>query len=351
MREEGTTEKRSGLHRVIRHPVLWTLVSFVVIAMVGWTLARPEVLDQIGAPLDAVSDILNPGSTDHVIVISIDGLRPDAIDRFDAETLQRLMRDGRFTLLANTIVPPKTLPSHASMLTGTPPAVHGITWNEDMTGDHGYVRVPTIFGTARRRGLETAAFFSKTKFEHLAQQGDFDFLQRPRGGILNIPAGDVENAVEDYLESNKPNLLFVHLADVDFAGHRFGWMSYIYGRAVRVADDAVGEIVDDANAAFGCGNYTLIVTADHGGHGRNHGLNQPSDRLIPWITWGKAVKDTGPIAQAVNTMDTAATALWLLGITPPAIMEGRPVTEAFADRPSIVAPSIDPRPTVVRGCS
>jgi hypothetical protein len=56
--------------------------------------------------------------TDHLIVVSIDGLRPDAIEKFGARTLQRLMREGSYSLEASTIVPSKTLLSHTSMLTG-----------------------------------------------------------------------------------------------------------------------------------------------------------------------------------------------------------------------------------------
>ena len=62
----------------------------------------------------------------HVVVVSIDGLRPDAIETYGAATLQRLMREGSYTLSGSTIDPSKTLPSHTSMLTGQPPERHGV---------------------------------------------------------------------------------------------------------------------------------------------------------------------------------------------------------------------------------
>src|SRR5262245_47318293 len=46
--------------------------------------------------------------TSHVVVISIDGLRPDAIEKFGATTMQRLMKEGSYTLTAQTIMPSKT---------------------------------------------------------------------------------------------------------------------------------------------------------------------------------------------------------------------------------------------------
>src|SRR5688572_28824942 len=83
--------------------------------------------------------------TDHVIVISIDGLRPDAIERYGAATLQRLMREGSYSLAATTIVPSRTLPSHTSMLTGADLEKHGVTWNSEEMDVHGHVATPTIF--------------------------------------------------------------------------------------------------------------------------------------------------------------------------------------------------------------
>jgi hypothetical protein len=62
----------------------------------------------------------------NIVVVSVDGLRPDAIGTYRAPTLQRLMREGSFTLSASTIHPSKTLPSHTSMLTGQGPELHGV---------------------------------------------------------------------------------------------------------------------------------------------------------------------------------------------------------------------------------
>lgn len=268
----------------------------------------------------------------HVVIVSIDGLRPDAIAKFNARTMLRLMREGTYTLTAQTILPSKTLPSHTSMLTGVDAGEHGITWNSDETDEHGHVNVPTVFGLAKEAGYRTAAFFSKTKFHHLEAPRTLDHVVSPHGGFLTgrFSADRTVGFVEDYLESDaaEPNLLFVHIGEPDYAGHLFGWMSQTYGMAVRQADRALAEIIDEANDRFGGGNYTLIVTADHGGHGRDHGSDDPRDTTIPWIVWGKGVQPGAPLP-AIRTMDTAATALWLLGVEAPADWVGRPVTTPF----------------------
>ena len=73
----------------------------------------------------------------------------------------------------------------------------------------------------------------------------------------------------------------------------------------------------------------VIVTADHGGHDKTHGLDIPDDMHIPWIAWGKGVKKNFTITAPVTTFDSAATALWLLDVPLPATFDGKPVTSAF----------------------
>ena len=268
--------------------------------------------------------------TDHVIVISVDGLRPDAITRFNATTLQRLMREGRYSMGAQTISNSKTLPSHTSMLTGVEEDVHGIHWNSDKTGNFGYVKVPTIFALAHDAGFTTAAIFSKTKFHHLAAPSTIDFVRSPKGklALLPWPAQRTADYVAEYLATAKPNLMFVHVAETDFAAHQFGWMSGTYGRAVREADLAIARILRDADASLGRGAYTVIITSDHGGHDKSHGTTDPRDMTIPWIVWGAGVQ-SGDTLSGIRTMDTAATVMWMLNIDAPATWTGRVVSAAF----------------------
>jgi predicted AlkP superfamily pyrophosphatase or phosphodiesterase len=269
--------------------------------------------------------------TRHVVLVSIDGLRPDAIGAFATPTLQRLTREGSYTLRASTITPSTTLPSHTSMLTGEPPERHGVLWNTVVTADSDRIDRPTVFDVARRRGYGTAAFFSKAKFQPFQRPEALDYSQAP-GGWFGLWRNEKTVAdVEAFLFSSRPNLLFVHLADPDRAGHDSGWMSDAYARAVGESDAGVGRLLSAADGAFGSGNYTLIVTADHGGHGRDHGTDDPRDVTIPWIVWGRGVRSGELPDGTIRTMDTASTILWLLGVDEPTDWLGTPVTVAFVD--------------------
>lgn len=276
--------------------------------------------------------------TDHVVVISIDGLRPDAIAKYNATTLQRLMREGRYSLNAQTISISRTLPSHTSMLTGVDADVHGIHWNSDKTGKFGYVKVPTVFGLAREAGFTTGAIFSKTKFHHIAAPNTIDYVKAPEGklAVLPWPAQRTADYVDAYLGHAAPNLLFVHIAEPDFAAHRFGWMSGTYGRAVREADLAVARILATADKKLGRGNYSVVLTSDHGGHDKTHGSTDPRDTTIPWIVWGAGVQQ-GDTLSGIRTMDTAATILWMLGVERPESWAGHAVSAAFDPKIAVSA--------------
>jgi predicted AlkP superfamily pyrophosphatase or phosphodiesterase len=273
--------------------------------------------------------------TDHVVVVSIDGLRPDAIHAFQARTLQRLVAEGAWSLEAETVYPSKTLPSHTSMLTGLVPARHGVLWNTDRTLVHGVVGVPTIFELARAEGFTTAAFFSKAKLRHLQKPGSLDHTQAPRGLEVMAATRTVEDAGR-YMRFRRPNLLFVHIAEPDVAGHTFGWMGGAYRAAVQRADAALHQVMKSADAAYGVGAWTLIVTADHGGSGHGHGSDHPDDMQIPWLAWGAGV-EPGKLAAGIRTVDTAATALWLLGVPAPAGLDGAVTAAAFTPEARLLA--------------
>jgi predicted AlkP superfamily pyrophosphatase or phosphodiesterase len=283
---------------------------------------EPGVVQQ-GAPRSTRGRV-----ADHVIIISVDGLRPDAIAKYEAKTLQRMMQEGRYSLTAQTISISKTLPSHTSMLTGVDADVHGITWNSDKTGEFGTVKVPTVFGVAHLAGFSTAAFFSKTKFHHIDVPSTIDHMRAPTGGVIPWNARKTVDLMRDYLNEQSPNLMMVHLADADFAGHNFGWMGWMYGMAVREVDLAVANVLEAADERFGRGGYTVILTSDHGGHGKSHGTTDSVDTTIPWIVWGAGVQ-RGDTLTGIRTMDTAATALWMLGLPVPSSFVGRAVIRAF----------------------
>ena len=98
-------------------------------------------------PTSTAIEIVRPNIT-RVLIVSIDGLRPDAIDLAPMPTLQGLMKVGAYSLSAQTIFPSTTLPAHASMLTGLCPSAHGVTWDEYLP-EKGFAQGTSLFDLAQ----------------------------------------------------------------------------------------------------------------------------------------------------------------------------------------------------------
>jgi predicted AlkP superfamily pyrophosphatase or phosphodiesterase len=245
-----------------------------------------------------------------VVVISVDGLRPDAVLAEQPATLMALAASGAATWQAQTVVPAATLPGHASMFSGVPPEVHGVTWN-DYVPEQGYIQVPTMLSIAHAAGLRVVLVAGKQKFDHLNPPGSTDVYVFVTNGDQGVADEAIRQAAAGF------DLMVVHFPNADYFGHLEGWMSPTYLRQLHRTDDAIGRLL----AALPAGT-TVIVTADHGGHGLEHG-RAPEDLAIPWIVAGPRVAPGTVITEPVSVMDTAATALHVLGLRLPAGAAGR----------------------------
>lgn len=260
----------------------------------------------------------------HVFIISMDGGKPEVMLQSEMPVTMDLVAHGAATWQAQTVFPSITLVSHTSMLTGRGPYAHKVMWN-NWIPQRGLVPVPTIFQLAKDHGgIRTAAFAGKEKFNHLNTPGHIDDF-----GIIDIPPQPFARVIAAYIVERKPNLCFIHFADSDSAGHAYGWGSPEQIEMFGEQDKAMKILLDAMETAGIRDESVIIISADHGGHEKTHGSKMPEDMTIPWLAWGKDVKHGYTISSEVTTYDTAATALWLLGIEIPADWDGKPVTEAF----------------------
>jgi arylsulfatase A-like enzyme len=251
-----------------------------------------------------------------VVIISIDGLRPDAMLQAGTPVLSELAGRAAYTWRAQTVMPSTTLPAHASMLSGYTPSVHGITW-DDYRPENGPIGVPTVFSVAHAAGLRTVVVAGKDKLRQLDVPGSVPRFDLCAANDQEVAARAAAEALAGF------DLMFVHLPQTDLTGHAQGWMSGAYLSAVSNADAAVGRVVQALP-----GGTTVIVTADHGGHDFNHGTSQAVDMTIPWMVVGPHVVPHA-LGTRVTTMDTAATAAFVLGLSLPGGASGHVVREAF----------------------
>jgi predicted AlkP superfamily pyrophosphatase or phosphodiesterase len=276
-------------------------------------------------------------AVEHVVIISIDGLRPDRLLLANTPVLHGMVQTGTYSFWAKTTAVSITLPSHVSMLTGVNPRKHGIEWNEDLPLTTPiYPKRPTIFEMAKQAGYATAIATGKAKFEPLTKPGTLDYQFVPEKSDLETDEPVADRAI-GVIARLKPNVLFVHFPADDKAGHKYGWGSPEQLAAIERADACVGRILAAIEQAGLRDSTCLIVTADHGGAGLTHGPDDPRSRTIPWIITGPAVRKKFDLTQIadleVRTEDTCATACWLLGLPQPAYFDGHPVLQAFVEAP------------------
>jgi predicted AlkP superfamily pyrophosphatase or phosphodiesterase len=286
-------------------------------------MARPPTPPPPTAAVTKPAGHVGHGAIRHVIIISEDGLRPDALAAVHPPVHDAAMKRGSYSLQARTIRHASTLPSHAAMLSGFDVKEHGLFWNS-WKPERGWIHVPTVFDAVEQQGGGAAAFVGKQKLEHIAHPGSVDVFSRPGYFCKKV----VDEAARYFVEK-RPQIEFIHFSDPDDLGHSEGWMSDPQLEAVRHVDKCLGALVEAVSAA-GLDHETLfILSADHGGHGRNHSGKIKEDRLIPWLAWGPGVRVGHRIVTPISTLDTAATALWALGYPPPPGLQGHPVFEAF----------------------
>jgi predicted AlkP superfamily pyrophosphatase or phosphodiesterase len=327
---------------------------------------------QIGdpAPVAPLSAAPDKARAQRVIIISIDGLRPDAIEAANAETLKKLIERGAYCAKAETIRPSITLPSHTSMLSGLDYERHGITWNNYRAG---YIVHPTVFSVVNQVGKKTAMLFSKDKFHFLANPAcvhwvygppvpakipvseDYSDIEQlklmlkreedaaklpPPKTPITPPPGDLMTTAEMLGRAfatawpvQKWPLTFIHFREADEAGHRKGWMGPEYIEGVKAVDKALSGIVATIEKNGGFETTALIISADHGGSGRGHYRwmepNKIENVTIPWICVGPGVPAGLKIDRMLRTFDTAPTALAFIGLGAPEGIDGKAVEEVL----------------------
>jgi predicted AlkP superfamily pyrophosphatase or phosphodiesterase len=278
----------------------------------------------------------------YVVIIGIDGLSPDGIQKAATPYLHRLMKAGASTLHARAVMPTVSSPNWASMIMGAGPEQHGVTTNDweptkfeitpTAVGPGGMF--PTIFSLLRtqRPSAQIGCFHDWEGFARLFEQKAADIVEHPNG-----PVKTTERAIA-YLKEKRPDFTFIHLDHVDHAGHEDGHGTPQYYQAVMEADRLIGLILQGIKDAGIAEQTIVLVTADHGGKGKGHGGATMAEIEIPWIIAGPGITPGKEITAPVNTYDTAATVAYIFGLTPPRCWIARPVDEAFTKTTAATLP-------------
>lgn len=270
----------------------------------------------------------------HVLLCSLDGVRPDAIQATATPNIDRLVAEGACTWSARTVMPSSTLTCHTSMLRGVDTPRHGITTNTF----HPLVRpVPSLLEVAHRNGLATGFCYNWEPLRDVADPDSLNlaFLYKHPNYQLNKEGSYLRSEPEQMrflcslLDSLELNLLFLYLGGTDAVGHAYGWMSPEYLESIPHADRCLGQVLDKITTRWDPAETCTLVLSDHGGHEKTHGTDMPEDMTIPWILHGANVRRGHQITGPVRIYDTCVTLAHILGLPASDQWEGRVIEEAL----------------------
>jgi predicted AlkP superfamily pyrophosphatase or phosphodiesterase len=245
-----------------------------------------------------------------VLLIGIDGCRPDALKQARVPHLDQLIREGAFSDRAQTDDITDSGPCWSSMLTGVWRAKHGVRDNHFEGAN--YRQYPHFF--RRLKQARPQAFTASVV--HWAPintriVADADVV------VASHHDSRVAEEAARLLRERDPDAVFVHFDDVDAAGHLRGFHPNVapYRQAIERTDAHVGRLLEAVRGrrTYEREDWLILVATDHGGSARGHGRNVPEHRTIFLIVSGPAAV-RARIDPAPNVVDVAATALTHVGV-------------------------------------
>jgi predicted AlkP superfamily pyrophosphatase or phosphodiesterase len=255
------------------------------------------------ACLCAVVLVVAEAPARHVVMVSIDGMRPQVYSESSqakVPTIRRLMQRGAWSRGVTGVMPTVTYPSHTTMITGVSPAVHGIYDNrladpDNTSGMAWYwyardIKVTTLPAAVRAAGGTAAAVSwpvtvgmdldynvpELIQVRHRENLELVDALTMPAhlldgyvkasGKPLSWPIDDDdrEGLAEWILGQHQPTLLLLHLAASDSMSHEHGPDSPEAVAAIEHADLLLGRLLDKVAALHLDASTDVVVVSDHG---------------------------------------------------------------------------------------
>ncbi|MGD9646591.1 MAG: alkaline phosphatase family protein [Pirellulales bacterium] len=260
-----------------------------------------------------------------VLLLGIDGCRPDALLAADAPHLDALIDDGVFLDHTQTGADTVSGPGWSSMLTGVWADKHGV--HDNSFKGRNYQEFPHFF--ARLKEARPDAFCAS-----IVHWQPIALFIVSKADVSLLPGDDakVADLAIKQLAEKDLDVLFLHFDDVDKAGHAKGFHPSVpeYIAAIEGVDAHVGRVLSALRSRpnYAQEDWLVIVSTDHGGKGTGHsdGAEVPEIRTMFIVVSGSAAAREAP-AEPTYIVDVAATALTHLGVElkPEWKLDGRPV--------------------------
>jgi len=240
--------------------------------------------------------------THHLIVISIDALNAQDFNTIkNMPNFKFILENGSYAREVTNIYPSLTYPSHTTLITGVYPDHHGIYTNEfcqpgvkeqEWRWDVKHIKVPTLFDLAKKQDMTVGAFFwpvmANAKIDYNCSEiwptkGENQILLSLKNGTpiflldtefrySKLRDGKKQPNLDNYttesvsymIRSRKPNLVLVHLNELDHVRHKHGVNSIEAKEALKRMDERIGKFIQAAKQGKIFEDSTFIILGDHG---------------------------------------------------------------------------------------
>ncbi len=261
-----------------------------------------------------------------VVLICVDGARPDGLSRAATPHLDRISRDGATCLTVKPVHPNLPLAGQQSLFRGVTPDVHGAKGAEL----NGFKRtIPSLIDLLAQADQKVGMFYTIPSLREICL---------PDSAAVNycnarthVSDGDnhiVEMAIrtaamEDF------DFLFINLGHAGYMGAHYGWDSDEYIQAMTFTDNCIGKFTDALIALHQPVDF--VIASNHSG------ANSAGPDDLPLYLWGYRVVQGRKITTPVSLLDIAPTIAFLAGINPSSEWQGRLIAEAIKDTPEAEA--------------
>ncbi len=242
-------------------PRLSLLVLFLLLSACATSGGRPETAADMTA------------RPERVILVSIDGFRPDYLGRGATPTLDRLAREGASGPMRPSF-PSVTFPNHYTLVTGLHPDHHGIVGNRFIDPELGvftmarkesgwWDQAEPIWITAEKAGIRTGTMFwpgSETEIDGVRPSRWVPF-DHAMPGDARV---DQLLAWLDFPPDQRPRFETLYFDIVDTAGHHYGPDAPETREATASVDVSIGRLVDGLKARGLYEGTMLVIVSDHG---------------------------------------------------------------------------------------
>ena len=263
----------------------------------------------------------------YVLVIGVDGLRPDALKKAATPNFDKLSQNGATSntcqIMGTRYRKNDTIsgPGWSSFLTGVWADKHGV--HDNSFKGKQFDAYPHFFARVKSQfpNYKTAHFVDWAPIDdHVVSHADFhNGYKQHQPSDLGAKDSAIATDASNLIAKNDYRVIVAYFGNCDSAGHGKGFHPSVpaYISAIEAVDGHIGKLITAIESRPNAKqeDWLILLSADHGGKGTGHssGHNVPEILTTPFIVSGTNVS-RGPIKEQVYVVDIPTTALHHLGV-------------------------------------